>query len=53
VLGDLGILDDTLVHYIIGDNGGSAEGTLLGSFHDQAVGEAPDLMTRISDPADR
>jgi arylsulfatase len=42
---DLGILDDTLIYYIIGDNGASAEGTLLGSFHEQAVGEAPDLMT--------
>jgi len=44
-LADLGILDDTLVYYIIGDNGASAEGTLIGSFHEQAVGEAPDLMT--------
>ena len=25
---DLGILDDTIVYYIIGDNGASAEGTL-------------------------
>jgi arylsulfatase len=44
-LEDLGILDDTLVYYIIGDNGASAEGTLNGSFHEQAVGEAPDMMT--------
>jgi Sulfatase len=44
-LEDLEILDDTLIYYIIGDNGASAEGTLLGSFHEQAVGEAPDLMT--------
>ena len=44
-LKDLGILDDTLIYYIVGDNGASAEGTLLGSFHEQAVGEAPDLMT--------
>lgn len=28
----LGLLDDTLVLYIIGDNGASAEGTLRGSF---------------------
>ena len=27
-LSDLGILDDTLIYYIIGDNGASAEGTL-------------------------
>jgi arylsulfatase A-like enzyme len=44
-LTDLKILDDTLIYYIIGDNGASAEGTLLGSFNEQAVGEAPDLMT--------
>src|SRR5215510_4509957 len=44
-LAELGILDDTLVYYIIGDNGASAEGSLLGSFNEQAVGEAPDLMT--------
>ncbi|MBA2963798.1 MULTISPECIES: arylsulfatase [Ramlibacter] len=44
-LADLRVLDDTLVYYIIGDNGASAEGTLNGSFHEQAVGEAPDLMT--------
>jgi arylsulfatase A-like enzyme len=44
-LADLRILDDTLIYYIIGDNGASAEGTLIGSFHEQGVGEAPDLMT--------
>ena len=31
---DLGVLDDTLVYYIIGDNGASAEGTLQGSFNE-------------------
>jgi len=31
---DLGILDDTLVYYIIGDNGASAEGTLNGTFNE-------------------
>ena len=30
----LGILDDTLVFYIIGDNGASAEGTLNGTFNE-------------------
>ncbi len=30
-LGDLEIADDTLVYYIIGDNGASAEGTLNGT----------------------
>jgi arylsulfatase len=44
-LKDLKILDDTLVYYIIGDNGASAEGTLVGCFNEQAVGEAPDLNT--------
>jgi arylsulfatase A-like enzyme len=33
-LEDLGILEDTLVYYIIGDNGASAEGTLQGSFNE-------------------
>jgi arylsulfatase A-like enzyme len=31
---DLEILDDTLVYYMIGDNGASAEGTLNGSFNE-------------------
>ena len=31
---DLGVLDDTLVYYIIGDNGASAEGTINGSFNE-------------------
>ncbi|NTU81714.1 MAG: arylsulfatase [Chloroflexales bacterium] len=44
-LSDLGILDDTLVYYIIGDNGASAEGTLIGSFNELIIGEAPDLNT--------
>src|SRR5215813_15015190 len=54
-LEDLGIKDDTLIYYVIGDNGASAEGTLLGSFNETAIGEAPDLLTadlmveRISD----
>jgi arylsulfatase A-like enzyme len=33
-LDDLGILDDTLVYYIVGDNGASAEGTLQGTFNE-------------------
>jgi arylsulfatase A-like enzyme len=32
--GDLGILDDTLVYYIVGDNGASAEGTPHGTFNE-------------------
>ncbi len=31
---DLGVLDDTLVYYIIGDNGASAEGSPNGSFNE-------------------
>ena len=33
---DLGILEDTIVYYIIGDNGASAEGTLQGAFNEMA-----------------
>jgi arylsulfatase len=35
-LEDLGILDDTLVYYIIGDNGASAEGTIRGAFNEMS-----------------
>ncbi|HXV32940.1 MAG TPA: arylsulfatase [Gaiellaceae bacterium] len=33
-LEDLGVLDDTLVYYIVGDNGASAEGTVNGTFNE-------------------
>jgi arylsulfatase A-like enzyme len=33
-LEELGVLDDTLVFYIIGDNGASAEGTIQGTFNE-------------------
>ncbi|WP_036555358.1 arylsulfatase [Nocardioides insulae] len=33
---ELGILDDTIVYYIIGDNGASAEGTANGAFNEMA-----------------
>jgi arylsulfatase len=33
---DLGVLDDTLIFCIIGDNGASAEGTLNGAFNEMA-----------------
>jgi arylsulfatase len=36
-LEDLGILEDTLVYYIIGDNGASAEGTPNGCFNELVV----------------
>jgi arylsulfatase len=32
----LGVLDDTLVYYIIGDNGASAEGTVNGAYNEMA-----------------
>jgi arylsulfatase A-like enzyme len=35
-LDDLEILDDTLVFYIVGDNGASAEGTINGAFNEMA-----------------
>ena len=44
-LTDLGIMDDTLIYYIIGDNGASAEGTPTGCFNEWLVNEGPDLMT--------
>ena len=36
-LGELGILENTLVYYIIGDNGASAEGTPTGCFNELVV----------------
>jgi arylsulfatase A-like enzyme len=36
-LENLGVLGDTLIYYIIGDNGASAEGTLQGSFNEMAM----------------
>jgi arylsulfatase len=36
-LDDLGVLDDTLVYYVIGDNGASAEGTVNGTFNEMLM----------------
>ncbi|MDT5204169.1 MAG: hypothetical protein QOD34_805 [Mycobacterium sp.] len=45
-LDDLGVLEDTLIYYIIGDNGASAEGTLNGSFNEMAMlNGMPDIET--------
>jgi arylsulfatase A-like enzyme len=50
VLADLGVLDDTLVYVVIGDNGASAEGTINGSFNEMlslngaAALETPEFM---------
>ena len=35
-LEDLGILEDTLIYYMIGDNGASAEGTARGAFNEMS-----------------
>jgi arylsulfatase A-like enzyme len=48
-LDDLRVLDDTLVYYIIGDNGASAEGTINGSFNETFIfNGAADLETAES-----
>jgi arylsulfatase len=45
-LDNLGILEDTLVFYIVGDNGASGEGTLQGSFNENIIfNGAPQLET--------
>ena len=54
-LADLEILDDTLIYYIIGDNGASAEGTLNGTFNEMiifngaAALETPEFMVERMD----
>jgi arylsulfatase A-like enzyme len=54
-LDDLGVLDDTLVFYIVGDNGASAEGTLNGTFNEMinfngaAALETPEFMVERLD----
>ena len=55
-LEDLGVLDDTIVYYIIGDNGASAEGTVNGAFNEMAnfngmaAVETPEFMvSKIDD----
>jgi arylsulfatase A-like enzyme len=55
-LTELEISDDTLVYYIFGDNGASAEGTLNGSFNEMAMMngmsavETPEfMMSKIDD----
>ena len=54
-LEDLGILDDTLIYVIIGDNGASAEGSLQGSFNEMVplTGFRPSWRRRIPDRAAR
>jgi arylsulfatase len=51
----IGALDDTLVYYIIGDNGASAEGTMNGAFNEMAnfngmsAIETPEFMASVKD----
>ena len=51
----LGALDNTLVYYIIGDNGASAEGTINGAFNEMAnfnglaAIETPEFMAEVKD----
>ena len=52
---EVGALDDTLVYYIIGDNGASAEGTMNGAFNEMAnfngmaAIETPEFMATVKD----
>lgn len=52
---DLGALDNTIIYYIIGDNGASAEGTLNGAFNEMAnfngmaALESPEFMASKMD----
>jgi arylsulfatase A-like enzyme len=54
-LDKLGILDDTLVYYIIGDNGASAEGSINGCFNEMSYFnglqslETPEYLTERLD----
>jgi arylsulfatase A-like enzyme len=53
-LEDLEILDDTLIYYIIGDNGASAEGTLVGTINEymtlNALPETVDMLKAHLNP---
>lgn len=50
----LGALDNTLIYYIIGDNGASAEGTVNGAFNEMAnfnglaAVETPEFLAEVS-----
>jgi arylsulfatase A-like enzyme len=54
-LEDLGVLENTIVYYIIGDNGASAEGTLNGTYNEMinfngaAAIETPEFMIECLD----
>src|SRR5262249_29146881 len=42
---EMGVLDNTLIYFIIGDNGASAEGTLQGTLNELSGVEAPGMET--------
>jgi arylsulfatase len=44
-LDDLGLLENTLVYYVVGDNGASAEGTPTGCFNEFVVNGAAGVET--------
>ncbi|HEY5855083.1 MAG TPA: arylsulfatase, partial [Aldersonia sp.] len=52
---EIGALDNTLVYYIVGDNGASAEGTVNGAFNEMAnfnglaAIETPEFMSAMKD----
>lgn len=52
---EIGALDNTLIYYIIGDNGASAEGTVNGAFNEMAnfnglaAIETPEFMAEMKD----
>jgi len=52
---EIGALDNTLVYYIVGDNGASAEGTLNGAFNEMAnfngmsAIETPEFLANVKD----
>ncbi|MFN8481605.1 MAG: arylsulfatase [Anaerolineae bacterium] len=54
-LRDLRVLDDTLIYYIVGDNGASAEGTINGTFNESfifnnmAALETPEFLAAHAD----
>ena len=50
-LDDLDLLDDTVVVYIVGDNGASGEGTLNGSFSEEIVMNGSDRDGNTGDAA--
>ena len=52
-LEDLGVLEDTLVYYIVGDNGASAEGDIHGCFNELIVLNGANALQTTEFMADR